>query len=102
MQQVLHQDVVALARCLMRAPVEKREAYAVRCVGIAFAGDIWRRKTGRAHPLFGDGTLQSACLGLPRAEEGVLDEPEYAKCWISALHAVLDARSAACAGNAKG
>jgi len=101
MQRVLHQDVVALARCLLRVPEAGRAAYAARCVEVAFTGDMWRRAVGRAHPLFGDGTLQSACLGLPRGREGALDEPEYAACWITAIYAVLEARSTAGTGDAK-
>ena len=101
MQQVLHQDIAALARCLLRVPFVDREAYAARCIEVAAAGDIWRRETGQAHSLFGDGTLQSACSGLPRAGERALDDAEYANCWVVAIYAALEARLAPCAGDTK-
>lgn len=101
MRRVLHQDVVALARCLLRVARHRRRMYARRCVQVAFEADRWRRKTGRAHPVLGDGTLQSACANLPKAAEGYPDDPNYAACLVAALQAVINVRSTSCAGNAQ-
>ena len=102
MRRVLHQDVVALARCLLCVGKTRRAAYARRCIEVAFEADHWRLSTGRAHPVLGDGTLQSACAALPKAAEGYPDDPDYAACLVAALEAVIDARSASCAGDAQG
>jgi len=99
MRRVLHQDIVALARCLLRVGVAQRTQYARRCVQVAGLGDRWRQRTGKAHPLFGDGTLQSACARLPKAAEGYPDEPEYAACLVTALESVIACRLAAGAGD---
>jgi hypothetical protein len=102
MRRVLHQDVVALARCLLCVGKMRRAAYARRCIQAASEADRWRLSTGRAHPVLGDGTLQSACAGLPKAAEGYPDDPDYAACLVVALQAVIHARSTACASNALG
>ncbi len=93
MRRVLHQDVVALARCLLHVAERHRMAYARRCIQVAFEADHWRRITGRAHPILGDGTLQSACSSLPKAAEGYPDDPGYAACLVTALQAVVNVRS---------
>lgn len=100
MRRVLHQDVVALARCLLHVREERRAYFARRCVQAAFEADRWRLKTGRAHPFLGDGTLHSACADLPKPPEEYPDDPRFARCLIVALEAVIQARSTAGAGDA--
>ena len=92
MRPVLHQDLVALARCMLMLPKNTRRRFSERTVAKAFLADAARRSSGKAHPLFGDGTLQSACGTNPMARERFLDDPDYADCLVTALQVVSDAR----------
>ena len=54
-----------LDRCVGALPAwppEARAALAARIVAEARAADAWRRRMGRAHPLWGDGSLMAAAL----------------------------------------
>ncbi len=93
MRRVLHQDIVALARCLLPLPKNVRRRYSERVVHRACQADLARQETGKAHVLFGDGTLQSACNLEPRADEGFLDDPDYVDCLVTALRVVCKARA---------
>ncbi|MGR3630550.1 MAG: DUF7742 family protein [Limimaricola soesokkakensis] len=50
---------------LLAAPPEGRAGLALRIVSEARAADAWRKRRGRAHPLWGDGSLMSAALRHP-------------------------------------
>lgn len=92
MRQVLHQDIVALARCL--GPVSKacRRKFALVQIGLAHAADLYRIRTGRAHPVYGNGTLMSCLAGLPRGDEATFDNLDFAECMVHALEAVIGFR----------
>ncbi len=93
MRRVLHQDIVALARCLLLLPKSARRRYSMRMVKFACIADDLRQESGRAHPVFGNGTLQSACGTAERACEPFPDDPEYADCLVTALMVVSEARA---------
>ncbi|PLS22194.1 DUF7742 family protein [Neptunicoccus cionae] len=95
MRAVLHQDIVALACRLRFLPAAVRKLAAGQIVAWTAYADCYRLQTGRAHPLFGNGTLQSFCQSLPKAQEGRLDDPDYADCLIRALNAVRAFRKGA-------
>lgn len=94
MRAVLHQDVVALARCLMLVPESGRRGFARRKILLADLADRHRRARGRAHPLFGDGTLSAVLTGLPRARQRPMDQALYGSCFQAALAEVLAFRAA--------
>lgn len=89
MRRVLHGDVVAAARALLAAPPARRAALIARLIDEAEAADAHRRRTGRAHPVFGTGSLMSAALSRPCASEPYLDEPDYAACMVQVLEALI-------------
>ncbi|MBR9863103.1 MAG: hypothetical protein GYB24_06645 [Rhodobacteraceae bacterium] len=88
MRAVLHQDIVALACCLRALPATARKRAARKIVDRTARADCYRLRTGRVHPFYGNGTLQSFCQSLPKLCEGRLDDPDYADCLIRALKAV--------------
>lgn len=45
----------------------------------AASADDWRRRTGRVHPRWGDGTLMSAALRRPSANEPPLSDPTWCR-----------------------
>ncbi|GGD40686.1 DUF7742 family protein [Sinisalibacter lacisalsi] len=89
MRRVLHGDVSAAARVLLAAPVADRAALVARMLREAEAADRYRLATGRAHPLWGSGSLMSAALARPRAHEPYLDEPDYAACMAMVFEALV-------------
>ncbi len=95
MRALLHQDIVALACCLRALPATARKLAAGQIVAWTAHADCYRLLTGRVHPLYGNGTLQSFCQSLPKAQEGRLDDPDYADCLIRALKAVRAFRNGA-------
>ncbi|WP_341213569.1 hypothetical protein [uncultured Limimaricola sp.] len=50
---------------LLAVPPGARPALAARLVTEARTADAWRKRQGRAHPLWGDGSLMSAALRHP-------------------------------------
>lgn len=52
---------------LLAVPPGARAGLAARIVAEARVADAWRKRQGRAHPLWGDGSLMAAALRYPRA-----------------------------------
>ncbi|WGW02523.1 DUF7742 family protein [Tropicibacter oceani] len=93
MRPVLPGDVSAAARALLAVPASARGGLARRLVLQADAADRYRRRLGKAHPFWGNGTLMAAALGRGAArDEPRLDDPDYAECFIAVLNALLDRR----------
>ncbi|MGR3464713.1 DUF7742 family protein [Limimaricola sp.] len=76
---------------LLSVPPGARAALAARIVGEARAADAWRKRMGRAHPLWGDGSLMAAALRHPAAPL----PPSFGPGPRSALRQLLDALDAA-------
>ncbi|WP_069299646.1 hypothetical protein [Neptunicoccus sediminis] len=93
MRAVLHQDIVALACCLLVLPASEQGRAARRLVALTARADCYRTREGRVHPLYGNGTLSSCCQSVPKAAERRLDDPDYGACLIRALEAVLAFRA---------
>ena len=89
MRRVLYGDVRAAARALLAVPQEARPGLLVRLFAEAEAADAHRLATGRAHPLFGTGSLMSAALGHAVAREPYLDDPAYAACMARVSEALV-------------
>ncbi|MDR6266271.1 hypothetical protein GGE09_003287 [Roseobacter sp. N2S] len=93
MRAVLHQDVVALARCLLPLAPADRRRFADLQIVLSNQADVFRAEFGRIHPFFGNGTLMSCCSGHQQDAERRIDDPDYADCMIKALEAILAFRS---------
>lgn len=90
MRRVLHGDVVAAA-CALRAVAPAARPGLIRhMIDEAEMADAYRLATGRAHPLWGTGSLMSAAMARPRAREPYLDEPDYAACMVAVYEALID------------
>lgn len=76
---------------LLAARPGARPALAARIVAEARAADAWRRRMGRAHPLWGDGSLMAAALRHPSRPLPPSLGPEAR----AALRQLLDALDAA-------
>lgn len=92
MRPVLHGDVTMAALALLAVPPDARAALLARILDEAERADRFRRQTGRAHPLWGGGSLMAAAMTRPRAREPYLDDPGYAAC-LAMLFDALGARA---------
>lgn len=88
----MHGDLVAVARHLLRVPPGARGAAVVRIVERAQAADLYRKRHGRAHPCWGDGTLRAVVAGASLPPEPPLSDGRYLQCLIVVLQ-VLAARA---------
>ncbi|MEC3862229.1 hypothetical protein VK792_13120 [Mesobacterium sp. TK19101] len=95
MRPVLPGDLSAAARVLLRLPPEGRAEAARRLVHEAAVADRYRLLTGRVHPEFGTGSLMSRALRAKPLPEPLIDQPDYARCLIAVLEAILDAQPVA-------
>lgn len=89
MRTILSQDIGAAARALMPVPPEKRRAMIRQLLQEADEADQYRRRSGRAHPSFGDGTLIAAALAHPVAPEPPCEDADFQACLVLVLTALL-------------
>lgn len=90
MRPVLHGDVSSAARVLLRAPPAIRDALCARMIREADLADRHRRRTGRLHPLWGNGSLMSAARKRMLADEPCFDDTEYCACFEMVLRALVE------------
>ncbi len=90
MRAITSGDIGMLARHLARFRPEERQAVALRLLDRAHAADRFRRRMGRAHRLWGDGSLAAA---LPPAEiaraRPVIMDRQHLEAMHDALRAIL-------------
>jgi hypothetical protein len=79
-RRVLPGDVSAAGCALLAVPAASRPALLSRLLAETAAADRYRISTGRAHPLWGNGSLGAAALTRPRVCEPYLDDADYAAC----------------------
>jgi hypothetical protein len=82
-------EISLLARIISRAAPKDRKALAVSILAEAEHAHDHLRKTGRAHPAFGDGSLMTRCNLLSPPPEPLGNDREFLACLALAAHAVL-------------
>ncbi|RAP39878.1 hypothetical protein BYZ73_18030 [Rhodovulum viride] len=80
MRPVLHGDAVAAARALYALPQADRAGAIQAMLLRAEAADAYRKRFGRGHPLWGNGSLMALVQRGALPPEPSLDEPEYCRC----------------------
>jgi len=93
---VISADLTAAARVLVPTPDEARPAVMRLLIAQAEAADRYRKRFGRAHPEWGNGTLMAAALAHGRSSgrstsmpvQGVLDR-SYLMCQKIVLDSLL-------------
>jgi hypothetical protein len=93
MRTLTHADAMAAA-CLVRGlPACERRACLARILDRADAADRFRKRTGRVHPLWGDGSLMSAALQAGAVlHEPFLSDPAYLEALATVFEALLERR----------
>ena len=92
MRPVMHGDLTSAARHLLALPASARQGICARLIAQADAADRYRKRFGRAHPLWGNGTLMAAARRIPLPKEPPLHDPDYADCLILVLSALAQRR----------
>ena len=75
MQEVLIDDVLAAAAVVAHVPSHLQEWVLRRLFCEATAADLYRKDRGRAHWIWGDGTLATAAGRRPRYSPARLSDP---------------------------
>lgn len=93
MRPVMHGDVVAAARVLRALPEAGRAGAMARMLAEAAAGDRYRKRFGRAHLCFGNGSLMSAAARFAKVAEPGLGDAEYLDCLARVILSLLERRA---------
>lgn len=89
MRPVLHGDVSNAARALLNVPRGARATLCARLIAEAEMADRFVRRTGRAHPFWGNGSLMSAARQRPLSDEPGFDDLSYCQCFEIVLQALI-------------
>jgi len=89
MRRLCHADLSAAARTLLGRTGAEREGLMVRLIDEAEAADRYARRFGRAHPLWGNGTLEGAAHGHGLAAPAPLSDNDYLACLALVLRALV-------------
>ena len=93
MRPIFHGDVVAAARTLYEVEDSLRDRTLDSLLIDARNGDSYRKRTGQAHPEWGDGSLMSAALlRRPRAEPP-LSDTRYCQCLAAVFERLVKLRA---------
>lgn len=93
MRPVLHGDVTAAARALLRIPEPGRVGLCRRMIREAAFAYRYMMRSGKPHPLWGTGSLMSAALLRPVAPEPNLDDIAYCTCLEMVLRELIAYRT---------
>ncbi|MBK5947400.1 hypothetical protein CCR83_13340 [Rhodobacter veldkampii DSM 11550] len=80
MRQITLGDVTAVARALMLVPGPARIALLDWMLDAAGAADRYRKRLGRVHPHWGNGSLMAVARRGRLMPEPWLTEPDYLDC----------------------
>ncbi|MCV2880990.1 hypothetical protein [Actibacterium sp. XHP0104] len=94
MRPVLHGDVVSAARALMGLPEAARRAAFQGMLVRASAADAYRKRFGKAHPEWGNGSLMAVALPGVKGPEPFLDAPDYCRCLSLVFDMLVEWRAA--------
>jgi hypothetical protein len=92
MRPVMHGDLTAMARHLLTLPADQRPAACMQALDQADAADRFRKRLGRTHPRWGNGTLMARARVIPLPREPALCDPVYAACLVLVLQTLLHRR----------
>ncbi|PIL18598.1 hypothetical protein P775_18680 [Puniceibacterium antarcticum] len=86
---MLHSDLILAARALLLDSPGARDTAADKLIAEADAADRYRRRFGRAHPHWGNGTLMARAGKWSLLPEPPLRDPDFSACLVSVLGALM-------------
>mgnify|MGYP003630823097 CR=1 FL=1 len=90
MRAVHLSDLNLAARALLAVPDNGRRELLKYLIQYAHLADKFRKKTGRAHPQFGDGSLGAICQPAAMAAMPDRCDPRYLECLGIVIEGLLD------------
>lgn len=88
MRPILPADLDLAARVLLNLPKVERRAVIARLIGQADIADRYRKRLGRAHPLYGSGSLMAAALRHRHDAPARHCDDDYCACLAEVLDAL--------------
>ncbi|WP_127111757.1 DUF7742 family protein [Shimia sediminis] len=101
MRRVMHGDVVAAARVLLGLPEACRRPICRRMIQEAHAAHHYFRRFGRAHLLWGDGSLMATAHKRVLQPEPGFSDSRYCGCVEMVLHELIEWRAGRQANRAR-
>ncbi len=92
MRRVMMGDAVAAARALLPLEEGRRRVAVERMIYEAHLADCCRKRLGRGHPRFGNGTLMDAASRYPQRSEPLLDDMDYLRALAVVIETLLARR----------
>ena len=80
LRPIFHGDVVAAARVIYPLEPGQRRRKLSEMITMSSWANRFRKQNGRAHPVWGDGSLMTAALANDPPPEPALDNREYCSC----------------------
>lgn len=94
MRAVTHGDVIAAARVIRTVPRAVRSGTVMAMLDKAHAADRFRKRFGRAHPLWGNGSLMAVALvSGGGCAEAFASDPDHLEAIATVIEAILAWRS---------
>lgn len=93
MRPVLHGDVSAAARVLLSVPEVDQRELMLQMLERASVADVYYKRLGRGHPVWGNGSLMAVALNYDMTAEPFLDDPAYCRCWVVVFETLIGWRS---------
>ena len=90
MRAVHLSDLNLAARTLLAVPVMQRRDTIRDIFKAAHIADKYRKRTGRPHTWFGNGTISGACQRRAKAHSPDRCDPDYLACMGIVIRALLD------------
>ncbi|MEX0307544.1 MAG: hypothetical protein AB3N12_09175 [Ruegeria sp.] len=89
MRPLLHGDICAAARALLAAPQPDRDQLSTVMIAEAELADQHVARTGRLHPVYGNGSLMAAARSRLLADEPNFDDLQYCQCFELVLRKLI-------------
>tara|TARA_R110002096_G_scaffold144906_1_gene302240 strand:+ start:79 stop:378 length:300 start_codon:yes stop_codon:yes gene_type:complete len=90
MRAVHLSDLNMATRTLLAVPDKGRRKLVQLLIQNAHLADKYRKKTGRTHPQYGDGSLCAVCLPMARAAMPDRCDPRYLACLGIVIEGLLE------------
>ena len=85
MRSLYYGDISCAARVLLGVPQEERWALCQMLIAETDTADRFFRRSGKLHPVYGNGTLRAAALRRQPGAEPTFDSADYRACFIEVL-----------------
>lgn len=89
MRPILHSDVAAAARVLLRCHHHLRRQLMRQMLEQASTADSYYKRLKRGHPVWGNGSLMAVALVQDMAPEPFWDDPEYCRCFVMVFEELI-------------